>query len=254
MQRNLLNSIIIIIDALLLIGIFYFTVYVRDSVNGSNIPIFNELLLQDFSFVIFIVITLMYYEKVYTLRYDFWQETKKVLKSLFLSYLIVLSLLTLLKTSLDYSRLFVSMYFMFAMLLMPISKRLLKRLIYNFSFFKNRVLIVGDKEQVDILKKEFHTNWYLGMKSVEKKYDTVIISSKGISLEKINKKIEKYLSQNSSVYIVPYVTNINFSNSNIMEYSNIRYSTIQIENKLLIKRNIWMKIISQSPLSLIVKS
>lgn len=241
MQRKLLNSIVITIDALLLVSIFYLTVYVSGSDDDSSMPMFNALLLQSFSLVIFITIILMYYEKIYTLRYDFWQETKKVLKSLFLAYFIVLALLTLLKTSLEYSRLFITMYFIFAMLFMPIGKRLIKRLIYKISFFKNRVLIVGDKEQVDIFKKEFLTNWYLGMKPVEKKYDTVIISSKGISLEKINKKIEKYLSENSSVYVVPYVTNINFANSNIMEYSNIRYSTIQIENKLLIKRNIWIK-------------
>jgi len=241
MKKYLLNSIIIIIDTLLLIAVYYLTLYVRVSVSDSNIPIFDQFLLRNFEFVIFIVLALLYYEKIYTLRYDFWQETKKVLKSLFLAYFIVLALLTLLKTSLDYSRLFITMYFTFAMFFMPIAKRLLKGLIYKFSFFKNRVFIVGDKEQTDIFKKEFSTNWYLGMKPVEEKYDTVIISSKNISLEKINKKIEKYLGENSSVYVVPYVTSINFANSNIMEYSNIRYSTIQIENKLLIKRNIWIK-------------
>jgi len=241
MKNNLLNFIVILLDALLLIGIYYLTSHIGLCINDSSIQIFDQFLLRNFQFVIFIVLALMYYEKIYTLRYDFWQEAKKVLKSLLLAYFIVLALLTLLNTSLDYSRLFITLYFAFAMFFVPIAKRLVKRVIYNFSFFKNRVLIVGDKEQVDIFKKEFRTNWYLGMKSVEKKYDTVIISSKGISLEKINRKIEKYLSEKSSVYIVPYVTNINFANSNIMEYSNIRYSTIQIENKLLIKRNIWIK-------------
>jgi len=72
-------------------------------------------------------------------------------------------------------------------------------------------------------------------------YDMVIISSKSLELEAMNKKIEKYLDDNDEVYVVPYVTSINFANSNIMEYSNIRYNTIQIQNKLLIRRNIWIK-------------
>ena len=241
MKKYLLSLIIIVIDLLLLVGVFYLTLYTRISMNGLDIPVFNEFLLKDFSFVIFIIFALMYYEKIYTLKYDFWQETKKVLKSLFLAYLIVLSLLTLSRVSLEYSRLFITIYFIFAIFIMPVVKRYVKKIIYNFLFFKSKVLIVGDKEQVELFKNEFTKNWYLGMQYSRDNYDTVIISSKNISLEEINKKIENYLNEKSSVYVVPYVTSINFANSNIMEYSNIRYNTIQIENKLLIKRNIFVK-------------
>ena len=240
-KKYFLNSAIIIIDILLLVGIFYLTQYVRVELSNTGVPVFNELSLQRFSFVIIITVAIMFYEKIYTLQYDFWQETYRVLKSLFLAYFIVLALLTLQKTSLEYSRLFITLYFLFAMLLLPIAKRLTKRVIYNFSFFKKRVLIIGDATQVTILKNEFEKNWYLGMKPSQNNYDMVIISSKSLELEKMNAKIEKYLDDNGEVYVVPYVTSINFANSNIMEYSNIRYNTIQIQNKLLIKRNIWIK-------------
>ena len=242
MKKYFLNSIIIIIiDILFLVGIFYLTQYVRVELSNTSIPVFNELSLQRFIFVIIIAIAIMFYEKIYTLRYDFWQETYRVLKSLFLAYFIVLALLTLQKTSLEYSRLFITLYFSFAMLLLPVAKRLTKRVIYSFSFFKKRVLIIGDASQVTTLKNEFEKNWYLGMQPSKKNYDMVIISSKSLELKKMNTKIEKYLDDNDEVYVVPYVTSINFANSNIMEYSNIRYNTIQIQNKLLIKRNIWIK-------------
>jgi undecaprenyl-phosphate galactose phosphotransferase len=241
MKKYFLNSIIIIIDIFLLIGIFYLTQYLRIELNVAGIPAFNEYSLQKFSFIIIITIAIMFYEKIYTLRYDFWQETYKVLKSLLLAYFIVLALLTLQKTSLEYSRLFITLYFSFAMLLLPIAKRYVKKVIYSFPFFKKRVFIVGDKSQVDILKNEFEKNWCLGMQPSQKNYDMVIISSKSLELKKMNTKIEKYLDDNDEVYVVPYVTSINFANSNIMEYSNIRYNTIQIQNKLLIKRNIWIK-------------
>jgi len=240
MKKYLANSIIII-DILLLIGIFYLTFYVRANLNGVNIPEFNPLMLQDFLFVIFILFALFFYEKIYTLRYDFWQETKKIWGMAILAYFIVLASLMLSKTSSEYSRLFITTYFTFIILLLPVVKRYTKKVLYKFSIFKHKVLIVGDEEQVDIFKKEFEENWYLGMQYSTKKYDTVIISSKGLSLEQIDKKIAKYLHKNSSVYVVPYVTNINFANSSILEYSNIRYNTIQIENKLLIKKNIWIK-------------
>jgi len=241
MKKYLLNSIIIIVDILFLIAIFYLALYTRSSLDGLNVPIFNSLLLKDFSFVIFIIFVLMYYEKIYVLRYDFWQETKMVLKSLVLAYFIVLALLALSKTSLEYSRLFITLYFVIAIIVIPVAKRYTKKLIYKFSFFKKKVLLVGDEEEIEIFEKEFADNWYLGMEYSEDKYDTVIISSKDMALEEVNEIITKYLGEKSSVYVVPYVTDINFANSNIMEYSNIRYNTIQIENKLLIKRNIWIK-------------
>lgn len=241
MKKYMLNPIIIIVDILVLIGIFYITLATRIGINTEYIPVFKELSLSSFSFVIFIVFALMYNEKIYSLRYDFWQETKKIFRSLVIAYFIVLAMLALAKISMDYSRLFITMYFLLAIIIMPITKRYTKKLIYKYSFFKKRVLIVGDEEQVEIFKKEYKDNWYLGMKCDDKNYDTVVISSKNISLETMALEIEKYLNTKSSVYIIPYVTNINFVNSNIMEYSNIRFNTIQIENKLLIKGNLWIK-------------
>jgi len=241
MNRYLLSTFFITIDIFLLAGIFYLTLLVRGNMQSLYFPTFNEFLLKDFLFVIFIIFALLYHEKIYTLRYDFWQETKIVLKSLILAYFIVLAFLTLLKTSLDYSRLFISLYFLLSFFIIPIGKRFTKRFIYKFSFFKNKVLVIGDQEQKNIFRKEFDANWYIGMEYNEIKYDTVIIFSNGKELEEIHNNIAKYLNKKSTVYMVPYVRDINFSNSEILEYSNIRYSTIQIENKLLIKRNIWIK-------------
>jgi len=241
MKKVLSGSVFIITDIFLLVIIFYFAQYIRTMISCENIPVFKESSLEDFFFIIVISVSVMFYEKIYTLRYDFWQETYKVLKSLLLAYFIALAFLTLQKTSLMYSRLFITLYFLLAIFFIPIFKRLMKKFIYHFLFFKKRVLIIGEKSQVAIFEKEFNENWYLGMSSCKKDYDAVIISSKSLELERMNVKIEKYLKDNDEVYVVPYVTTINFAHSSILEYSNIRYNTIQIQNKLLIKRNILIK-------------
>ena len=62
-----------------------------------------------------------------------------------------------------------------------------------------------------------------------------------MDIRNLDKLITNYLSTTKEVYVVPYVNDINFAHSNIFEYSNIRYNTIQIENKLLIKSNILIK-------------
>lgn len=242
MTRYTLNTIFFIfIDILFLIVIFYLSEYMRASISLSILPTFDKINLQKFSFVIFIIIWLMYLEKIYTLHYDFWQETKHIFRAFFLAYLFVFALLTLLKTSLDYSRTFITLYFLLSFTCIPIMKRFVKKQIYKLTYFRKKILIVGSKKQANIFKEEIQKNWYLGLEYDVYNYDTVIIASKGLSKDKINKKITKYLANNSSVYIVPYVTQINFASSNIMEYSNIRFNTIQIENKLLLKRNILLK-------------
>lgn len=252
MKKYLLNFIIIVIDILLLIGLFYLTLFIRANLHGLDLPKFDELALLDFSFVIFIVFFLMYYERIYALRYDFWQETQKLLKSFTIGFLMVLALLTLTKTSLEYSRLFITVYFGAGILLMPICKRYVKKYIYSFDFFKKKVLIIGITEQVDILKNELENNWYLGQVYSKYKFDSIIISSKGMSIQKVNHLITKYLSKNRDLHVIPYITDINFAHSNIMEYSNIRYNTIQIENKLLIKRNVWIKSLFEILITLMI--
>jgi undecaprenyl-phosphate galactose phosphotransferase len=241
MKKYLLNFIFIVIDILLLIGLFYIALFIRTNLDGFGLPEFNELILFDFSFVIFIVFSLMYYEGIYAFRYDFWQETYKIIKSFFIGYIMVLALLALTKTNLEYSRLFISLYFTLGLFLIPVFKRAVKRIIYYFDFFREKVLVIGIDEQINIFKDEFKNNWYLGQKYSKINFKSVIISSKGMPVQKVNQLINKYLSSNSNLYVVPYMTDINFAHSNIMEYSNIRYNTIQVENKLLIQRNIWIK-------------
>ncbi|WP_457750248.1 exopolysaccharide biosynthesis polyprenyl glycosylphosphotransferase [Sulfurimonas sp.] len=202
--------------------------------------------------IILIILLLFYYEKIYTLHYDFWQETKKIFKALLLSYFIILSFLTLSNTTLQNQEYLISIYFLLAALLLPVEKRIAKQIIYSFAFFKQNVLLIGDAEEVKIFKKELQDNWYLGLQYNNKTYKSVIISSQNMKLEDVDNLVSHYLSTNASVHIVPYLRNINFSNANIMEYSNIRYNTIQIENKLLIQRNIVIKSLFDYILSLFV--
>ena len=241
MKKYVTTFIFVSIDLVVLIAVFYLTQYVRRELNSADLPPFDAYELKQFFFVIIITIAILFYEKIYTLRYDFWQEAYRVLKSLLLAYFIVLALLMLGKVSKEYSRLFITLYFFLAAFLLPVVKRVVKRVLYKMPFFKKRVLVTGDEKQVAVLKEEFEENWYLGLQSARGDFEMVVIAARSKSPEELSETIEKYLEENDEVYVVPYVSGINFADSNIMEYSNIRYNTIQIQNKLLIKRNIWIK-------------
>ncbi len=252
-HKNILhNAILFTIDLTVLISLFYLSTFIRASLGGEDIPIFNTISLSNFIFIIFIILFFMQSEEIYHFRYDFWQETKKILKSLFFSYLMTLTLLALMKTNFEYSRLFLTIYFISAMLLLPFSKRSIKKILYSFDFFKNPILILGDPQEVEILKDEFKKNFYLGQSLSDREYNAVIIISKDIQKERLDKLIEKYLNQKIDLYIVPYLRDINFVHSNILEYYNIRTNAIHIENRLLIKRNIWIKRFFDTLLTLLV--
>ncbi len=241
-NKNIMSFIILsLIDIIVLILLFYITAFIRDNLYISNIPPFNKIEFIDFSFAIIIALFLFFNEKIYSFRYDFWQESKKIIKSLFLTYLLVLTILALMKTNQEYSRLFITIYFILAIFLIPIIKIYSKRVLYSFDFLKKRVLIIGEESEKNRFKREFKINFYLGECYDEKNYDTVIIISKNMRVDRLNSLIYKYRDISGGVYIVPYITDINFAYSTIMEYSNIQLNSIFIENRLLIKKNIILK-------------
>ena len=232
MKKYLLSLIFIFIDIVTLYMIFNFTLMVSDT---------NNFEFRDFIFICITILALFFYEKIYTAHYDFWQETYNILKALLLSYFIVFASMALLTTTLSYPASFITLYFLFAMLVLPGVKRLLKNFLYKIPPFRKKVYIAGNCTQSEVIRQEFIDNWYLGLEVCNDSYEMVVIPSESKDLGEINQEIDKYLQLCSEVYVVPYVTTMNFAHSNIMEYSNIRYNTIQIENRLLITKNIVIK-------------
>jgi undecaprenyl-phosphate galactose phosphotransferase len=241
-NKNLINFItLFIVDIFALLALFYLSVSIRNRIHTTDIPIFNIIAIEDFIFSIVIILFLFYNEKIYSFRYDFWQEIKKIIKSLFLAYLLTLTILALLKSNQDYSRLFITLYFLLSLVTIPILKRYTKKILYSFEFFRKNILIIGESTQKEQFKREFSDNFYLGQSYRESDYDSVVIISKGMSTEKLNSLIPKYIDKSDGLYIIPYITNINFVHSTIIEYSNLQQNSIHIENRLLLKRSIWIK-------------
>ena len=213
------------IDLLFLVAVFYFS----KKLLGANYSI------KSFLFVILIIILVsLYHEKIYDVRYDFWQETKKIFNALLVSYLITLALAVFTK-SMEYPK-FLSLFFGVSFVLFPVYRRFLKRILFVFDVFKENVKIIGEKKS---FLKEIQNNWYLGMKESEK-FDSVIIVSKSFDISKLNKIIDKYI-YDKKIYLVPFLDEINFMNSEIIEFYNIRLNAIKLENKLLEKKNIFIK-------------
>jgi undecaprenyl-phosphate galactose phosphotransferase len=198
--------------------------------------------LEDKALFLSVILILLYYEGIYTNHYDIWQEAKKIIKALFFSTIIILSLSSFILENNLISLLKITLLMLSLAISIILEKRLLKyKLFQKFSSFKEKIHIVGDKEQKKRIEREIRENSYLGYQLQEDGYNSVIIASKGLEKRELDNLIEKFLAKGKRVYVVPYLTDINFANSDILEYTNIKLNTVKIENKLLAKSSIFLK-------------
>ena len=241
MKKYIVNFTLLFLDFAFVISFYFFVATIRESLGETVLASLNRVIFSNFLVFSSIVMATLYYEKIYTLRYDFWEETKLTIKALFLSFIIILAIIMLGKASHEYSRLFFITYFLGLMIFLPIYRRVIKKALFKLSFFKKRIKIVGNEEQGDRLTEEFHKNWYLGYALVETNPDAIFIASKNSKIEVINRFLKKYSLSVKDIYLIPYMSSINFSQSEIIELFNIKTSVIKIENNLLKKENLFLK-------------
>jgi lipopolysaccharide/colanic/teichoic acid biosynthesis glycosyltransferase len=249
---NLSNTIymflLLTMDCLVLLFSLEISRYVRANILTVGMPEFLDSNISSYYWILIVILFIFVLEKIYFIRYDFWADTKRVFKGLIFSFIAVFTVITLTKISNDYSRSFILLFFFVSFLLIPLSKRLFKRLLFRFDFFKIKVKIIANSSQYETLHTELIKNWYFGFKISDRRYDMVLISSKNFELKKLEKIIRAYSKRTRDIYIIPYMHHLDFSHTNVVDYFNIRLSAIHIENRLLNFKNLFIKYIFEKSL------
>ncbi|WP_321311662.1 sugar transferase [Halarcobacter sp.] len=244
-RLNLSNILYIIIlvtaDIFFLLVSLKIALYIRASFLSEFFPFLDTSTFHRYYWIVLLSFVIFLFEKIYFIRYDFWSDTKRVLKSLLLSFVIVFTVITLTKMSSEYSRAFILIFFITASFLIPISKRFLKKLLFKFNFFKVNVRVVGKSFLVDEMKEELKKNWYFGYNVSKKRFNVVILISKNFTTEQSKRLIRVYSKKTKNIYVIPYMHHIDFTHANIVDYFNVRLSAICIENRLLNYRNLLTK-------------
>ena len=202
--------------------------------------------------IVLFVMVLFSYEKIYTFRFDFWVDLKKILKSIITSFFIVSTIIYFSNYEKNYSYFEVFNFFIILLILFPIFKRYSKKLIFKINLFKQNVNVLASEPHKTQLLKEINSNWYLGLRVTNKRYQMVLISSKKYDKDKLESVINKYSKRIKDVFIIPYIDSIDFSSSNIIDYSNIKLSAIHLENKLLDIKNIIIKYLFEKILTILI--
>jgi len=149
MKKKLLSLSVLIISDLLVIIISYFLAYtLRSDVLPAIIPRFRMPL---FPFSVFlnqayaalIWIFIFAYEKLYTKRYPFWEETKVLIKSSTLSTFLVMILIFIARGQFRFSRTIVVLAWFLSLFLFPLFRYFAKLLLVKTRQWKKTLIILG---------------------------------------------------------------------------------------------------------------
>jgi lipopolysaccharide/colanic/teichoic acid biosynthesis glycosyltransferase len=223
----------------LLVGTDFLALYV--SLKAAQFLSVDSVDLASYLWICVLILSYFATQKIYLIRYDFWGDAKKMLKGFFFSFFAVFTVISLAKISDVYSVSFLVNFFFIAIFVTLFFKRLFKRAIFLSDFFKIKVKVMADEDNYKTIAYEITKNWYFGYKIDDENYDMVIISSKGFSVERLQESISEFSHNTKDIYLIPYLDNLNFSHTTIVDFSNIRFSALHIENRLLNYKNIFIK-------------
>lgn len=197
-----------------------------------------------------VIITLLVYEGIYNHRYDFWHESRVIIKGLIFSFLIILAYLAMTKSIQDYSRAVIIFSFIFMALLLPLSKNICKKLLFKLGLWKRRAKIYGDDL---FLREEIFENHYLGYVDAKKrKPKTVFINSHNEDLDTLKQIINQEIGESHEVIFIPLVDEYDLTHSHIYRLSNTRTNLIVFQNRLKSRYRLWAKKLSDLGMSIIV--
>jgi len=228
--------ILILSDALgLFISIIlaFFTRQICDAYFDLSAP---EELNYYLKFVLVYAVTLFifYFLGIYRKRYDFWQELERILKGLFLSVVVILFLLAMTKQSEQYSRFILIIIFVYAAVIIPLLKNMMKRALFRAKWWRKEAKLIGKDP---FFSKHVFTNPYLGYVPSRLDNAKTIFVSSSHSKESIEKILHEALLGRQEVIFIPVVKNFDFSDAHIIHLFNARANLIVVENNLLNQMN-----------------
>lgn len=194
-----------------------------------------------FSAVYVTLILLLAYFGVYNRRFEFWHESKLVVRACFLSFIILFAALSLGQNADFYSRSTLILIFCISSITIPVFKIFVKKMLFNLKFWQKPDKIITDS---DSFRFQLFNDPYLGyVKADNIKHETLFIDSTNISKDKLNSIIEDNIKNSREIIFPPFLVGYDFSQSSIYNLFDSRINVFHLENKLLSKLNRFYKAI-----------
>lgn len=243
--------LLIIADALTLFVSIVFALFLRDAFQEYFVlsaPHNVEHYLKFPLLYMIMVITFCSFG-IYRNRFDFWQELQRIIKGLFYTLVIILSVLVMTKQSEDYSRFILVSSFVIAAIILPFQKYFLKRFLFNIGLWRKEAQMVG---RDPFFSKHVFTNPYLGYVPSKRAHAKTLFVASSHTKEQIEGILHEALLSKQEVIFVPAVKSFDFSDAHIIHLFNARSNLIIVENNLLKKFNRITKAMIDYVLSLLM--
>ena len=224
--------VILLTDITAILLSLYLAFITRQNISVSSLPPFKDTIFDYISFypVIVVPVILFAYEGIYTYRYDFWHESRLIIKALFSSMIIIFAYLAMSKSIEDYSRILLILSFVYMIFVIPFMKRVIKHKLYDLGLWRKPAKFYSENK---LLEYEIRENHYLGyIKSDSDRADTVFINSKAMSVERLQSTIDEAMKRHKEVLFIPILNEFDLTLSRIYELSNIRSNFISLKNRL----------------------
>lgn len=153
-KRLLAVMVLLAGDLTVLLGSFLFAFYLRTWVLVDILPLFPPMqhglavYLNIWGFLILWPL-LFAYEGLYpSIGTGFWEETKSILRSNCMVFLILIILTFITKTSVHYSRLLLLITFFISLVSLPLGRRLLRSFLHRIHLWSKDVILIGDSHSL----------------------------------------------------------------------------------------------------------
>ena len=193
-----------------------------------EIPLYTYL---SFYPIYIIPIALFAYEGIYTYRYDFWHESRLIIKAVAFAAILVFAYLAMTKSVENYSRLVIGLSFIFMVVLIPLEKNILKKLLYSVGLWRKKAKIYGNDP---FLTEEIYGNPYLGYTEPKEgeRFSTIFINSKNDNPKTLKHILSTQIQTQHEVIFIPLMDDYDLTHSHIYELSNTRTNLIVFQNRL----------------------
>ncbi len=224
--------ILLLIDTMAIVLSIAIGYELRILLDDSFISSFGHTLSTylDFPLIYIATISMLTYEGVYTKRYDFWHESRQIIKALILSFILVLAFLAMTKSIHEYSRATIVFIFISMTLLIPFFKIIIKKFLYRIGLWQREAFVYSNDPFVT---REIFDNHYLGyIKSNEGKAKTVFINSEDADAKELHQIIGEEIRKTDEVIFIPLISEYDLTQSMIYQLSNTRTNLIVYKNRL----------------------
>jgi len=173
-----------------------------------------------------------------------------IVKSCFFGLLLSLSILALTRKDYDFLQVSIVLSFAFLIFLLPVSKFILKKALFNFKIWKKKARILGETSEFEL---EIFNNKYLGyVRAKGKDHDTLFIGNNRLNVQNLNELIERNIKENKEILFTPTLRGYDFTQAHIYNLFNSRTNIFAIQNSLQNNLNIILKRILDLLIAVIV--